>query len=188
MRALSRYHLEHPYEVEVNGHVSRVDYEPAESTTGVFGGNSNWRGPIWFPVNYLLIESLQKYHHYYGEDFKIEFPTHSKNDMDLWQIAAEISKRLTRIFLRDKEGKRPFAGGEDIFNEDPYWRDYTLFYGIFTAIMRPAWGPATKRGGPAWSPNFWNKAENSSCLSLRKFNLAGKCAGIWTQRKLANGW
>lgn len=131
IRALSRYHLEHPYEVEVNGHVSRVDYEPAESSTGLFGGNSNWRGPIWFPVNYLLIESLQKYHYYYGEDFKIECPTHSKNEMDLWQVAGEISKRLTRIFLRDNDGKRPFAGGEDLFNKDPYWRDLILFYEYF---------------------------------------------------------
>jgi hypothetical protein len=131
IRALSRYHLDHPYTLEVEGHINRVDYEPAESSTGVFGGNSNWRGPVWFPVNYLLIESLQKYHHYYGEDFKIECPTHSGNSRDLWQVSAEISKRLTRIFLRGKDGKRPFAGGEDIFNSDPHWRDLILFYEYF---------------------------------------------------------
>jgi Glycosyl hydrolase family 63 C-terminal domain len=131
IRALSRYHFDHPYILEVDGHVNRVDYEPAESSTGVFGGNSNWRGPIWFPVNYLLIESLQKYHHYYGEDFKIECPTHSGNSWDLWQVSAEISKRLTRIFLRDKDGKRPFAGGEEVFNTDPHWRDLILFYEYF---------------------------------------------------------
>jgi hypothetical protein len=131
IRALSRYHLDHPYILEVEGHINRVDYEPAESSTGVFGGNSNWRGPVWFPVNYLLIESLQKYHHYYGEDFKIECPTHSGNSRDLWQVSAEISKRLTRIFLRGKDGKRPFAGGEDIFNSDPHWRDLILFYEYF---------------------------------------------------------
>ena len=131
VRALSRYHLDHPYELQVNGHVNRVDYEPAESSTGVFGGNSNWRGPVWFPVNYLLIESLQKFHHYYGEDFKIECPTHSRAEMDLWQVAGEISRRLTRIFLRDKDGKRPFAGGEDLFNKDPHWRDLILFYEYF---------------------------------------------------------
>ncbi|HMD41902.1 MAG TPA: hypothetical protein VKH45_02410 [Candidatus Acidoferrum sp.] len=131
VRALSRYHLEHPYEVNVNGQISRVDYEPAESTSGTFGGNSNWRGPIWFPVNYLLIESLQKYHHYYGEDFQVECPTHSDKQMDLWEVAAEISKRLTRIFLRDKDGRRPFAGGEDLFNRDPHWRDLILFYEYF---------------------------------------------------------
>jgi hypothetical protein len=131
IRALSRYHEDHPYEVQMNGHTSRVDYEPAESSTEVFGGNSNWRGPIWFPVNYLLIESLQKYHHYFGEDFKIECPTHSRNEQDLWQVAQEISKRLTRIFVRGKDGKRPFAGGQELFNSDPHWRDLILFYEYF---------------------------------------------------------
>ena len=131
VRALSRYHLEHPYEVQVNGHINRVDYEPAESSTGVFGGNSNWRGPVWFPVNFLLIESLQKYHHYFGEDFKVECPTHSGNDQDLWQVSQEISRRLTRLFLRGKDGKRPFAGGQELFNSDPNWRDLILFYEYF---------------------------------------------------------
>jgi hypothetical protein len=131
IRALSRYHEDHPYEVQLNGHTSKVDYEPAESNSGVFGGNSNWRGPIWFPVNYLLIESLQKYHHYFGEDFKIECPTYSRNEKDLWQVAQEISKRLTRIFVRGKDGKRPFAGGQELFNSDPHWRDLILFYEYF---------------------------------------------------------
>jgi hypothetical protein len=131
VRALSRYHLEHPYEVQVNDHISRVDYEPGESSTGIFGGNSNWRGPVWFPMNYLLIESLQKYHHYYGEDFKVECPTHSRRETDLWQVAAEISRRLTRIFLPGKDGRRPFAGAADLFNKDPHWRDLVLFYEYF---------------------------------------------------------
>jgi hypothetical protein len=131
VRALSRYHLEHPYEVQVNDHISRVDYEPGESSTGIFGGNSNWRGPVWFPMNYLLIESLQKYHHYYGEDFKVECPTHSRRETDLWQVAAEISRRLTRIFLPGKDGRRPFAGTVDLFNKDPHWRDLVLFYEYF---------------------------------------------------------
>ncbi len=131
VRALSRYHFEHPYEVQVNDQISRVGYEPAESSTGIFGGNSNWRGPVWFPMNYLLIESLQKYHHYYGEDFKIECPTHSRQEMDLWQVAAEISRRLTRIFLPGKDGRRPFAGAVDVFNKDPHWRDLVLFYEYF---------------------------------------------------------
>src|SRR5438876_768481 len=100
IRALSRYHLDHPYELSVNGHVNRVDYEPAESTTGLFGGNSNWRGPIWFPVNYLLIESLQKFHHYYGEDFKVECPAHSQREADLWQVAADWEARNGNPFFR----------------------------------------------------------------------------------------
>jgi len=131
VRSLSRYHLDHPYEVQVNDHVSRVAYEPAESTSGLFGGNSNWRGPIWFPLNYLLVESLQKYHHYYGEDFKVEFPVHSGEEADLWQVAAEISRRLVHIFVRGRDGRRPVAGGLEVFQNDPHWKDLILFHEYF---------------------------------------------------------
>jgi hypothetical protein len=131
VRALSRYHKDHPYEVFVDGHTSRVAYEPAESITGLFGGNSNWRGPIWFPVNYLLIEALQKYHHYYGEDFKVECPTHSGTQSDLWQVAGELSRRLIRIFLRGEDGRRPVDGGAEVFRSDPHWKDLVLFYEYF---------------------------------------------------------
>jgi hypothetical protein len=131
IRALSRFHKDHPYELRFNGSVNSVNYEPAESTTGTFGGNSNWRGPIWFPVNYLLVESLQKYHHYYGEDFKLAMPTGSNNQTDLWQVAAEISRRLTHIFLRDDQGRRPVYGATEVFQSDPYWRDLVLFYEFF---------------------------------------------------------
>jgi hypothetical protein len=131
IRALSRYHLDHPYEVVVNGNVSRVDYEPAESSTGVFGGNSNWRGPIWMPVNYLLIESLQKFHHYYGEDFQVPCPARSNQHTDLWQVASEISKRLGHIFIRGKDGRRPVAGTMENFQSDPFWRDLILFHEYF---------------------------------------------------------
>jgi hypothetical protein len=124
-------HEDHPYEVFVNGHVNRVDYEPAESTSGLFGGNSNWRGPIWFPMNYLLVESLQKFHHYYGEDFKVECPTHSSNEADLWEVASEISRRLVHIFLRGKDGLRPVAGSLDLFQKDPHWKDLILFHEYF---------------------------------------------------------
>jgi mannosylglycerate hydrolase MGH1-like protein/glycosyl hydrolase family 63 len=131
VRALSHYHKDHPYEVHVNGNTSRVDYEPAESSTGLFGGNSNWRGPIWFPVNYLLVESLQKFHHYYGEDFQVECPTHSNKEMDLWQVAGDISRRLIHIFLRGKDGRRPVAGGLELFQSDPHWKDLLLFHEYF---------------------------------------------------------
>ena len=107
IRSVSRHHLEHPYKLGVNGDEHRVDYEPAESTTGLFGGNSNWRGPIWFPVNYLLIESLQKFHYYFGDDFKVECPTGSGQMMTLWDVATDISRRLARIFQRDADGRRP---------------------------------------------------------------------------------
>jgi hypothetical protein len=131
VRALSRFHREQPYTLRVNGTVHRVDYEPAESSTGLFGGNSNWRGPIWFPVNYLIIESLQKFHHYYGDDFLIECPTRSGTKLTLWQIASEISSRLARIFLRDQAGRRPVFGDNELFQTDPHWRDYIAFYEYF---------------------------------------------------------
>ncbi|HXJ04752.1 MAG TPA: hypothetical protein VNH65_06620 [Candidatus Acidoferrum sp.] len=131
IRSLSRYHNDHPYEVQVNDHISRVDYEPAESTSGLFGGNSNWRGPIWFPLNYLLVESLQKYHHYYGEDFKTEFPARTGNEVDLWEVAAEISRRLVHIFVRGKDGRRPVAGGLELFQTNPHWKDLILFHEYF---------------------------------------------------------
>jgi hypothetical protein len=131
IRALSRYHQDHPYEVFVNGNVSRVDYEPAESSTGLFGGNSNWRGPIWMPVNYLLIESLQKFHHYYGEDFQVPCPARSNRNSDLWQVASEISRRLGHIFVRGKDGRRPVAGVLEHFQCDPHWRDLILFHEYF---------------------------------------------------------
>ena len=131
IRALSLHHLDHPYTLPVNDMNYRVDYEPAESNTGLFGGNSNWRGPIWFPVNYLLIESLQKFHFFLGDHYKVEFPTGSGTSLDLWQIAGEISQRLTRIFLRDEHGRRPVFGGTEKFQQDPLWRDLIPFHEYF---------------------------------------------------------
>jgi len=131
IRALSRYHLEHPYVLSVNGMDHRVGYEPGESATGLFGGNSNWRGPIWFPVNFLLIESLQKFHHYLGDEFQVEFPTGSGRMMNLWDIAAELSRRLNGLFLRSSDGRRPVFGNLEKFLTDPHWRDLILFHEYF---------------------------------------------------------
>ena len=131
IRALSRYHRDHPYIMAVNGNEHRVDYEPAESSTGLFGGNSNWRGPIWFPVNYLLIESLQKFHFFLGDNYKVECPTGSGNTATLWQVAGEISHRLTRIFERGENGRRPVFGGTEKFQTDPHWRDLIPFHEYF---------------------------------------------------------
>jgi hypothetical protein len=131
IRALSRYHADHPYKHAVNGMDYRVDYEPAESSTGLFGGNSNWRGPIWFPVNFLLIESLQKFHYFLGNSYIVECPTGSGKMMDLWQVAGEISQRLTRIFSRDANGRRPVFGGAEKFQSDPNWRDLIPFHEYF---------------------------------------------------------
>ena len=131
IRALSRYHHDHPYILPVNGMQHRVDYEPAESSSELFGGNSNWRGPIWFPVNFLLIESLQKFHFYLGDSFKVEFPTGSGKLMTLWEIAGEMSRRLTHIFLPAPDGKRPVFGGTQKFQTDPHWRDLIPFHEYF---------------------------------------------------------
>ena len=131
IRALSRYHAEHPYVFSIKGGSYRVDYEPAESSTGLFGGNSNWRGPIWMPVNALLVQSLRKLYSYYGNDFKVECPTGSGHWMTLWEVADEIARRLCRIFLRGEHGTRPVYGGSEKFQRDPYWRDLILFYEYF---------------------------------------------------------
>ncbi len=131
IRAVSRYHKDNPYILKVNGDEHRVDYEPGESTNGLFGGNSNWRGPIWFPVNYLLIESLQKFHHYYGDDFTIECPTGSGHMMNLWEVSQELSRRLSHIFLRNDDGTRPVYGENTKMQNDPHFRDHVLFYEYF---------------------------------------------------------
>ncbi len=131
VRALSRYHLEHPFELDVNGEAFVVSYQPAESQSGLFGGNSNWRGPIWMPVNYLLIESLQKFHHYYGDDFKVECPTGSGRFLTLLEIADELSRRLCKLFLRDEHGRRPVLGDNALLQNDPHFRDYVPFYEYF---------------------------------------------------------
>jgi hypothetical protein len=131
VRALSRHHEAQPYVFRVNGTDLSVGYRPAESDTGLFGGNSNWRGPIWFPVNYLIIESLQKFHHYYGDDFKVECPTGSGNFLTLAGVADELSRRLTRIFLRDPDGRRPVYGHHPRIQSDPHFRDYVHFYEYF---------------------------------------------------------
>ncbi len=131
VRSLSRYHKDHPYVIPVGGQEYRVGYEPAESTTGVFGGNSNWRGPVWFPVNFLIVESLQKYHHFFGDDLKVACPTGSGRLMSLWSVAADISRRLSRLFLVGADGRRPVFGGTEKFQSDPHWRGMPLFYEYF---------------------------------------------------------
>jgi len=128
IRALSRYHRDHPYIFRVSGQEYRVRYLPAESDSDAFGGNSNWRGPIWMPVNALIIRALLQYFSYYGESFKVECPTGSGRLMTLFEVSREIATRLTRIFLRDEHGRRPVYGATQVFQTDPYWRDYVLFY------------------------------------------------------------
>jgi Glycosyl hydrolase family 63 C-terminal domain len=131
IRALSRYHADHPYIFTVDGTEYRVGYLPAESDTGMFGGNSNWRGPIWMPTNALIIRALLQYYLYYGDTFKVECPTGSGHMMSLFEVSAEITNRLIRIFERDANGHRPVFGGNETFQTDPHWRDCLLFYEYF---------------------------------------------------------
>jgi Glycosyl hydrolase family 63 C-terminal domain len=131
IRSLSRYHAEHPYIFRVGGQEYKVDYLPAESNTGMFGGNSNWRGPVWFPVNALIIRALLQFYAYYGDTLKVECPTGSGRMMNLFEVSREISNRLTKIFLRDERGRRPVYGGTEKFQSDRHWRDYILFYEYF---------------------------------------------------------
>ena len=131
IRSLSKYHLDHPYVLDINGNEHRVGYLPAESDTGMFGGNSNWRGPIWIPVNLMLLRGLMNLHSYYGDDFKVECPTGSGRWLTLAAIAHEIAGRLIKIFMRDDKGRRPVYGGTSKFQDDPHWRDLILFYEYF---------------------------------------------------------
>ncbi len=131
IRSISKFHEANPYMLNVNGHSHGVHYEPGESRSGLFGGNSNWRGPIWFPINYLLIEALQKFHHYYSDDFKVECPTGSGRFLSLQEVADEISNRLIGIFKLDDKGRRPFNGGNTYLQTDPHWRDYIVFNEYF---------------------------------------------------------
>jgi hypothetical protein len=131
VRSLSRIHAERPYDVSFGGQDYRVAYEPGESKTELFGGNSNWRGPVWFPVNFLLIESLQRFHYYLGDGYRVECPTGSGRMLTLWEVATDLSRRLIRLFLRDESGRRPVYGASDKFQRDPHWRDLILFHEYF---------------------------------------------------------
>jgi hypothetical protein len=131
IRSVSKFHADHPYRFDAGGRHFSLDYEPAESTTGLFGGNSNWRGPVWFPINFLLIETLQKFHHYLGDRFKVECPVGSGRQMTLWEVSTELSNRLMRIFLKNDKGRRPFYGGLEQIQNDPHWRDLIIFNEYF---------------------------------------------------------
>ena len=176
IRAISRFHRDNPYRFHVNGHEYRVDYEPAESTSGLFGGNSNWRGPVWFPVNFLIIESLQKFHYYLGDDFKVECPTGSGKYMTLWEAAAEISRRLTRIFIKDEKGRRPVFGGTEKFQTDPEWRDYIPFHEYFHGDNGAGVGASHQTG---WTGLVAKLIQQTGEYSLLPETGKKKVAGRW---------
>ena len=166
VRSLSRFHLDHPYEFHVNGSTFSVAYSPAESPTALFGGNSNWRGPIWFPVNYLIIESLQKFHHYYGTDFKIECPTGSGRYVTIEEVAAELSRRLTSLFLRDQDGRRRIFGASEKLQKDPHFRDLILFSEYFDAETGRGAG-ASRRGRSRRCTSTWGSRSSSGAGARR---------------------
>jgi len=165
LRSLSRYHAAHPYVSHVDAQTYTVAYEPAESHSGLFGGNSNWRGPIWFPTNYLLIEALRAYHHHYGDTLTVEVPTGSGNRLTLAQAADELARRLTRIFLRDvaNGGRRPVFGGEALFQNDPHWRDHLLFYEYFHGDTGAGVGASHQTGWTALVANLLQQDEGAPC-------------------------
>jgi hypothetical protein len=149
IRSVSKVHEPQPYLLHVDGTTHEVRYEPGESRSGLFGGNSNWRGPVWFPINYLLVEALQKFHHYYGDDFLVECPTGSGRLMTIDQIADDLSCRLIELFVRDEQGRRPFNGDYDLLQRDPEWRDLVLFHEYFHGDTGQGLGASHQTGWTA---------------------------------------
>jgi hypothetical protein len=154
IRSLSRVHGEKPFVLNSHGHEYRVDYVPGESNTAIFGGNSNWRGPIWFPVNYLLVEALERYHHFYGDSLKVELPTGSGHFITLKQAARELSARLAKLFLRGPDGNRPCHGADPRFATDPHWRDLVLFHEYFHGENGVGLGASHQTGWTALAVRF----------------------------------
>jgi hypothetical protein len=171
IRSLSRYHAKHPYIFNTGGQDYRVNYLPAESDTGMFGGNSNWRGPVWMPVNALLIRALMSFYLYYGDSFKIECPTGSGRMMNLFEVSREIANRLTRIFLRDKSGRRPVFGGTEKFQTDSHWKDYVLFYEYFHGDNGAGLGAGHQTG---WTGLIAKLIEIFGRIDEKEFLAAGK--------------
>jgi hypothetical protein len=179
LRSISRIHKDAPYVLHVNGEEFRVDYDPAESTSGLFGGNSNWRGPIWFPLNFLIVEALERYHHFYGDSLKVECPTGSGNAMTLHEVARELSLRLSKIFLADDAGRRPTHGDDARYRDDPHWKDLVLFYEYFHG--------ETGRGVGASHQTGWTATVTNFVEDLARSRESGYSFGSVTSRDDAKG-
>jgi hypothetical protein len=175
IRSLSKFHEQHPYVFHTGGQEYRVDYLPAESNTGMFGGNSNWRGPVWMPVNTMIIRGLWQYYLYYGDTFKIECPTGSGKMMNLFEVGKEICDRLSRIFLRNEQGKRAVYGGSKKFQEDPHWRDLILFYEYFHGDNGAGLGASHQTG---WTGLIAKLIQLSAQLDPKRALEAGKMAAF----------
>ena len=189
IRSLSKYHLDHPFVFHVNGQEYKVQYLPAESNTGMFGGNSNWRGPVWMPMNALIIRALLNLYQFFGDEFKVECPTGSGKYMTLFEVANELARRLARIFLRDETGKRPVYGGTKKFQEDPYWKDYILFYEYFHGDNGAGLGASHQTGWTgtiARSLDLFARLDAASALQTSKAEVLSKMtraqvAGVSTE-------
>jgi len=179
IRALSKFHERHPYTFNVDGQQHRVDYLPAESNNGMFGGNSNWRGPVWMPVNVILIRALLNYFTYYGDSFKVECPTGSGRMMNLFEVAKDIANRLAGIFLKDASGRRPVYGGTKTFQEDPHWRDYLLFYEYFHGDNGAGLGASHQTG---WTGAVASLIQLFGTLDAETLLAAGK-SGAFTRAR-----
>ena len=184
IRSLSKYHARHPYIFQNQGHEYRVDYLPGESNTGMFGGNSNWRGPVWMPVNILLIRALLNFYLYYGDNFKIECPTGSGKLMNLFEVSREIAERLTSIFLCDEHGRRPVNGGNEKFQSDPHWRDHILFYEYFHGDNGAGLGASHQTG---WTGLVAKLIELYGYLDPRKALGSGKDEAFLREKPRGRG-
>jgi hypothetical protein len=173
IRSLSRYHADHPYAFRLGNEKHQVAYVPAESDSGMFGGNSNWRGPIWMPINGLIIRALIQYYAYFGNDFLIECPTGSGRHMNLYQAAEEIGRRLASIFLRDGRGQRPVYGGTRIFQDDPYWRDLVLFYEYFHGDNGAGLGASHQTGWTGCIARIMHFFATTSAERVRELGKTG---------------
>ncbi len=181
IRALSRYHAEHPYIFQIQGQEYRVDYLPAELNTGMFGGNSNWRGPIWMPVNVLLVRSLLNLYTFYGDEFLVETPTGSGNYLNLFQIAKQLGDRLTGIFLRDAQGHRPVYGGSAKFQNDPHWKDYILFYEYFHGDNGAGLGASHQTG---WTGTVARVIQLFGSMTAEQVLQGGRSGALTTYKEV----
>jgi hypothetical protein len=177
IRSLSKFHERNPFVFSAEGREYRVDYLPAESDSGMFGGNSNWRGPIWLPVNAMIIRALLNFYLYYGDDFKIECPTRSGQMMNLFEVSREVADRLTRIFLPDERGRRPVYGGTEKFQTDPYWRDHILFYEYFHGDNGAGIGASHQTG---WTGLVAKLIQLYGSLDPKRALVAGRKAAFAT--------
>jgi len=170
VRSVSKHHAAHPFSLDLNGQQFTLDYAPAESTSGLFGGNSNWRGPVWFPLNFLLIESLQKHHYYLGDDFKVELPAGSGNEATLWDVTSNLTYRLIELFLQDDAGRRPVNGNRAKFQTDPHWCDLISFHEYFHGDTGEGLGASHQTG--------WTGVVAKLIHQYAEYALQGKAPGL----------